>query len=372
MAVVRLKGLNKVSYTAKDGRKVVYYYAWKGGPKIETKAAPGTAEFMAAYNAAVASARGPKVEDTLAGLVSRYRASPLFKKLADSTRAEWARWLDRIADDREDAANDIGGLPLKALDDRRVRGDIIDWRDQWAATPRAADYAIQVLSRVLAFGVDRGELAINVAAGISQLYEGGRADQIWTEDELARYAMAAPSPEVGFVPHLAALTGLRRADLCKLSDAHVGDVAIVIPTGKSRGRKLQVIPLLEETKALLAEIRAQRDARLAERRELDRRKGRPETPSPTTVLTNTRAKPWTEDGLETQVIKTKAEAGIDKHLHDCRGTFATRLRIDGKLTAPEIADVMAWEEDRVQRLLETYIDRDATVRSIAERLNRKD
>lgn len=60
---------------------------------------------------------------------------------------------------------------------------------------------------------------------------------------------------------------------------------------------------------------------------------------------------------------------MDKHLHDARGTFATRLRKAG-LSASEIADVMGWEEARVQKLLETYVDRDSVVRSIAERLNR--
>jgi hypothetical protein len=52
------------------------------------------------------------------------------------------------------------------------------------------------------------------------------------------------------------------------------------------------------------------------------------------------------------VVDAKTTAGIDKHLHDARGTFGTRLRKAG-LTAPEIADVLAWEEERVERLLAT-------------------
>ena len=47
-----------------------------------------------------------------------------------------------------------------------------------------------------------------------------------------------------------------------------------------------------------------------------------------------------------------------------------RLRRAG-LTASEIADVLRWEEDRVTRLLSTYVDRDSIVRSIAERIGRK-
>lgn len=32
---IKLKGLNVVRKTRADGTKVIYYYAWKGGPRIE-------------------------------------------------------------------------------------------------------------------------------------------------------------------------------------------------------------------------------------------------------------------------------------------------------------------------------------------------
>lgn len=366
MAYVRLKGLNRARKRLKDGREVVYWYAWKGGPRLDGQ--PGSPEFIASYNRAVADRRAPRHEN-LAALVARYRASPEYlQKLAPATRKEWARWLDRIAADQ--AALDIGGLPIKALDDRRVRADLLEWRDQWADRPRSADYAMQVLSRVLAFGVDRGLLAINAIAGVAQLYASDRADQIWTAQDLAAFAKAAPSPEVAVIPQLACLTGLRRTGLTRLALSHVGDLAIVMPAAKKRKGKARdvVIPLLPETKALLVEIRARQLARHAELTAQAAKKRRPPPPEPTTVLTNTRGLPWTPDGLEAQVIKAKAAAGVDKHLHDARGTFATRLRMAG-LSASEIADVLGWEEDRVQRLLETYVDRESVVRSIAGRLS---
>lgn len=381
MAVVRIKGLNRVAVKAADGQRVVYWYAWKGGPRLPGQ--PGEPEFMAAYARAVearkAEAAGPA--DTLEGLVARYRAAPEFTRLSDSTRKEWVRWLDRIAQDRDPAATpeavtDIGGLPLALLDDRRVRRDLLAWRNRWADRPRSADYAIQVLGRVLAFGVDQGELAINAVAGVAQLYDPeGRGDQVWTEGELARFAAAASSPEVAFIVRLACLTGFRRTDLCRLADAHVGELAIVKPTGKSRGKRQQVVPLLPETRALIAEIRAQRARRHAELTAQARRKGRPAPPMPTTLLSNTRGRPWTPDGLESQVVDTKAArkkngqpgAAIDKHLHDARGTFVTRLRHAG-LKASEIADTVGWTETRVERLLKTYVHQDAIVLDIAARL----
>jgi integrase len=368
VAVVRLKGLNSKSRTLADGTRVTYWWAWKGGPPLPGK--PGSPEFMAAYNAAVAARKTP-TSDTLSGLVAKYRAAPEFTRLSDDTKAVWRRWLDRIEADATEL--DIGGLPLAALDDRRVRGDLLAWRDQWADRPRTADYAMQVLGRVLSWSMGRGILALNAAAGVEQLYESNRADQIWTAAEIAAYEAAALSPEIAVIVPLACLTGMRRTDLTRLSWSHVGDVAIVRPTGKSRGRKTQVIPLLAETKALLDKIRAQQQRRHAELCALAQRKDRPPPPMPTTVLSNTRSRPWSPNGLEHQVIDTKAAAKpvVDKHLHDARGTFGTRLRKAG-LSASEIADVLGWEEARVERLLATYVDRDSIVLELAERIRRNE
>ena len=367
---VRLKGLNRNTKKLADGSTVTYWYAWKGGPRLPGK--PGSAAFVAAYNAAVADRKTPSTE-TLRSLASRYKGSPEFLKLSDKTRREWTRWLDRIMDDDPTSPLAIGGLTFKALDDRRVKADLLDWRDQWADRPRSADYGIQVLSRLLSWGVGRGLLAINAAAGIEQLYQSDRADQIWTADEVTRFADAAKSPEVGYIVRLACLTGLRREDLAQLCWSHVGDLAIVKPTGKSRGRRTAVVPLLDETQQLLKEIRTQQDRRHAELVASAERKKRPAPPKPLTVLSNTRGKPWSVDGLEHQVIDAKQAATppIDKHLHDGRGSFATRLRKAG-LTAPEIADILAWEEERVERLLATYVDRDSIVRGIAERIRKNE
>lgn len=369
MAFVRLKGLNRITKRLADGRSVTYWYAWKGGPRLP--GSPGTTEFVVAYNRAVEDRKTPTGDD-LAALAARYRGSPEFRALAPSTQSEWNRWLDRIAQ-KDDSPLSIGDLPQAFLDDRRVRADLIDWRNQWADRPRAADYAVQVLSRVLGWAHGRGELAINAAAGIPQLYRNDRADQVWTPEEIAAYVRAAKSPEVGFIVQLACLTGLRREDLARLAWSHVGDFAITLPTGKSRGRSTAVIPLLDDTRTLLDKIREQQASRMEAIRAVASRKNRPEPPTPTTVLTNTRGRPWTTDGLEHQVIDAKqaASPAIGKHLHDARGTFATRLRKAG-LTAAEIADVLGWEEDRVERLLAIYVDQNAIVRSIAERIRRNE
>jgi len=335
-----LKGVNRVAVKLATGQRVVYWYAWKGGPRLPGK--PGDPEFVAAFAAAHA-ARTTPAGDTLAGLVKRYRAAPEFTRLADSTRAEWRRWLDRIE------LAPIASLSLRALNDPRVKSDLLDWRDGYADRPRAADYGAQVLSRVLSWAKGRGLVEINAMAGAETLHRADRADQIWTADEIARFLSHA-SPQVGRALRLACATGLRRGDLIALDWREVGELAIVLETRKSG--KTATIPLIDDARQVLAEI------------------GRPKSGAGK-VLLNSRGKPWSADGLENRIVAAKAKAGVDKHLHDARGTFATRLRLAG-LTRDEIASVMGWEADRVERLLSRYVDNERIIRHIAERLNRNE
>lgn len=337
MTRVKLKGLNRTTARLASGKVVTYWYAWKGGPRLPGR--PGDVTFMAAYNAAISDRRAP-VAHTLSGLVAMYRSKPEFLKLADSTRAEWNRWLTRLA------SHDIGGLSCRALDDRRVRQDLLEWRDEYADRPRTADYGIQVLSRVLSFGVDRGILALNHAASVPQLYGANRADQIWSAEEINRFCSKA-SVKVGQALRLACLTGLRRGDLIKLQWRQVSDLVIEKPTNKSGGAHLAVIPLLEETRSLLDEI------------------GRREPTD--TVLTNSRGKPWSADGLTHQMVDASTAAGVDKTLHDARGTFATRLRM-ADVSLEDTAEIMGWNKDRVGRIIARYVEQDGVIRRMAERI----
>src|SRR5580692_3935919 len=136
---VELRGVAK---TRAKGR--VYYYAWRGGPRL--RGGPGSPEFHASYNEAIESRRTPE-PGRFKSLVVLYRASNDYKKLADTTRKNWSPWLDRIADY-------FGELRIAQFDrPEKIRPVIRRWRNRWADTPRTADYAMQVLSRVAAHAV---------------------------------------------------------------------------------------------------------------------------------------------------------------------------------------------------------------------------
>ncbi|WP_158918043.1 tyrosine-type recombinase/integrase [Caulobacter sp. S45] len=337
MPLVRLKGLNQVRVKRADGGITVYWYAWKGGPRLPGE--PGSPEFMAAYNLAVADRKAPR-NDNLAGLVTLYKSKPEFTGLSASTKKEWSRWLDRIS------LHDIGELSLRMLDDSRVRADLMDWRDEYADRPRAADYGVQVLSRVLGFAVERGILSANRAAGIPHLYEGDRADLIWEAAALTAFCDKAPAP-ISQALRLACLTGLRRGDLVTLRWSQVGDLAIQLATAKSGLRRTATIPLLADARALLKEI------------------GRKDPDE--TVLLNAHGRAWGANSLSHRIAKFAADVKIERSLHDARGTFATRLRLAG-LTEEEIAEVMGWERERVRRILARYVDQDRIVKALVRKV----
>jgi len=335
MVKVDLKGIAKVG---SKGR--TYYYAWRGGPRLRGE--PGTPEFLASYNEAIESRRTPDT-GRFKSLVTLYKASNDYKGLAESTRTNWAPWLDRITDY-------FGELRVAQFDrPEKIRPIIRRWRNQWADKPRSADYGMQVLSRVLSHAVDPlGKIASNPCEGIKQLYSGDRSEIIWTDSDITTIKKEC-SPEIADAVDLALNTGLRLSDLLRVSWSHVGEDAITLSTGKSRGRREAIIPLHDDLRKLLKRI-PQRS---------------------TTILTNSRRRPWTVDGFGSSFHAAKNKAGFaekDLHFHDLRGTAATKFYVAG-LSARVIAEILAWSEDQVDRIIRRYVARAAATKEIIRQLN---
>src|SRR5262249_59607304 len=97
-------------------------------------------------------------------------------------------------------AEHFGDLSIAQFDrPQKIRPLIVQWRKRWASKPRTADYALQVLSAVLAYAVDPlGKIAGNPCEGIKRLYSGDRSEIIWTDTDLKRLkdgATKKPCPE---------------------------------------------------------------------------------------------------------------------------------------------------------------------------------
>ena len=331
--LLRVDGQIKRSFSSKEDAATAGAVIKKAYPIVVVTVVDTEKHTTEVINAEAIESRRTPDQSRFKALVTAYKASVEYKRLAESTRKNWSPWLDRIADY-------FGELRVAQFDrSERIRPIIRGWRNKWAGTPRTADYGIQVLSRVLSHAVDPlGKIASNTCDGIKQLYRADRSETIWTDSDIAAIKQTCSS-EISNAVDLAVYTGLRLSDLLRASWSHVGEDSITLATGKSRGRREAIVPLYDELRDILGRIPKQS----------------------TTILTNSKGRPWTADGFGSSFNSAKKKAGVndkDLHFHDLRGTAATKFYIAG-LPIRVIAEILGWSEDQVDRIIRRYVGRAA-------------
>ncbi|MGB7371748.1 MAG: site-specific integrase [Erythrobacter sp.] len=299
---------------------------------------------------------------SLNSLIRDWEKSPEWAALGTGTKKTWGSQLKQIT-------ARWGNTPLTVWNDARMKAKVVAWRDNRANKPRGADLGVMVLRELLKFGLLRGRVLANVAVGIPTLYRGGkRAEIVWTDEDIERFSAEAKRQDRLHVfdgLRLCALTGLRREDLVTVTFDDVYDHAIVKRALKvSRGkRRTATMPRIPELDALLEELRTR-----------ERQKG------VRTLLVNSRGVPWSGDGFGGSFNRIRDAAKImhldpdtgeqrRKHLHDVRGTYATRL-ILAELTDSEVAEVMGWSVEKVSGIRRTYVDQSRVIVAIGERISR--
>ena len=326
---IQLKGINSKRKRLADGSFKVYHYAWKGGPPLRGE--PGTPEFVASYNEAVAKKVAPPTGVLLA-LLFRFQESADFQfGITPRTRRDYIKQIKRIE-------RAFGDFPIKALDDPRSKAVFLEWRDRLAQTSlRQADYAYGTLARILSWAHDRGLIAKNPCAKGGKLYHGSRVHKIWDDEDVARFLRTAP-PYLRLAMLLAINTGQRQGDLLKLPWSSYDGKVIKLRQGKT-GVYVS-IPVADALKAAL-------DA--APRR------------SPI-MLTNSDGKPWSESGFQGAWGKATTRAGIrGLTFHDLRGTAVVTLARAG-CNEVEIYSITGHKPGDVRAILTAhYLPRDAEV-----------
>lgn len=331
---VRLKGINRITKRLANGARVTYYYAWKGGPRLEGE--PGTPEFHASYNRAVES-RKVTPAGSLQFIFNGYTASSDFDALAPRTRADYRKQLKVIE-------AEFGDFPIKMLDDRRTRGEFMAWRDRLALkSRRQADYAFAVLARCLSWGVDRGLAPFNPCKDAGRVYRSTRSENIWTEADEAAFLAKAPA-HLHLALLLALWTGQRQGDLLRLTWAAYDGTHVRLKQRKTGVRV--VIPVGGPLKVALDAAKTKRAAE-------------PDKPAPLTILATENRTSWTESGFRASWRKACAKAGVvGVTFHDLRGTAVTRLAIAG-CTEAEIATITGHSLKDVGAILDAhYLKRD--------------
>jgi integrase len=322
---IRLKGLNCNRKRLADGSFRTYWYAWKGGPPLRGE--PGTPEFIASYNEAIARKVTPPTGKLLS-VLQDYQQADEFLSLAPRSRIDYVRMLKIIE-------RDFKAFPLSAMTDNRTRGIFKTWRERLATSSRRqADYAWTVLARVLSWGVDRGLVATNPCARGGRLYRGSRSEKIWTAEDEAAFLNRAPAHL--HLPLLLALwTGQRQGDLLRLPWSAYDGTHIRLK--QSKGGARVVIKVGAPLKAAL-------DASVKRS---------------TIILTNSDGAPWSQDGFRASWRKACKRTGIvGVTFHDLRGTAVTRLALAG-CTEAEIATITGHSLRSVRAIIDThYLARD--------------
>jgi integrase len=346
------KGIHTVRATGKT-----YVYAWRGGPRI--KAEPGTDAFLTELSAARAGGGAETAKATITTLIADYKRDPAWTEvIGEATRKLYAPWLDRIREK-------FGKTPVKDFDRPLMVVAVRKWRDSYRAKPAAADFGLGVLSRLLSFAASEGVLVNNPCAKVAPISGTNRAEVIWEPPhlELLRTGGGDPtkalSEDMMRVVILAALTGLRQSDLVRLcwSHIHADGTHLEITADKSRvtrggqraeARRTYLVPMYPALEAFLATI--------------PRR-------SPV-ILTTAKGKPWNGKSLAVMFSTAKNEiGGLDHlHFHDLRGTAAT-MYAQADFKPEEIAETLAWEPEKVRKIIRRYVSRNALMRARIAKLS---
>jgi len=321
---VEIKGIHTTYKRLASGEVRKYYYAWKGGPRIDAE--PGTSEFIRLYGEA---GKKSPAGDTMRGLIDYFKDSDEYKTSGFHSRRAYDRYLDLIE-------GEFGTMPREAIEDKRARGEFKTFRSKFSATPRKADYLWTTLARVLSVAKDHGKISVNVCERGGRLYDVDRTDIIWQADDIKEFCSVA-SVELQAAMLLALWTGQREGNLLKLTWKNYDGQYIRLRQTKARGGKGRRVTIPVGTPLKLA-----LDAALKEKR------------SAVTILTNSRGRPWTEDGFRTSWGKAFDKTTLeDLHFHDLRGTAVTRLALAG-CTVPEIASITGHSMETVQAILDAH------------------
>ena len=245
VTVVRLKHISKF----KDRHGHPRAYLRRPGRKpVKLPGAPGSPEFMAAYQAAIAAEPppppGPKQPPagTLDALAASYYRSPAFTDLRASTQATYRRII-------EDLRASHGGKPVRLLDPTRIAGLMAE-----KATHRtAANHRLRILKHLMAHAIESKVLVADPTAGVKRLKHKAKGYATWSEADIAQYEARWPSgTRQRLALALLLYTAQRRSDVVRMGRQHVSGRMIRVRQVKT-GTELE-IPIHAALAAELAHV----------------------------------------------------------------------------------------------------------------------
>jgi integrase len=244
LANLRLPHIN--SFRDRHG-KTRHYFRRPGFKSVALPGLPGSAEFMAAYQAALAGSTAPRIEigasrskpGSVAAAVALYLGSMDFGGLARETQRDRRATLERFREA-------YGERSFKGLERKYIEAML----GAKAATPHAAKSFLKALRAVAGAALRAGLCDADPTAGIRVKVRSTAGLRTWTEDEIAQFEAAYPmGSRARLAFALLLYTGQRRGDVIRMGRQHVR--AGFLTVRQSKTGATVVIPLHPELRTIL-------------------------------------------------------------------------------------------------------------------------
>jgi len=227
--------------------KVRHYFRRPGVPRIPLPGLPGSAEFMEAYQLALAGAAPlPEVGQartkpgSLSALIVSYYRSAEFAGLAASTRRTRRAILEAFRGQH-------GDKPVKGLQRQHVRRILADR----AATPHAANNLFKILRLLMRFAILEGWRDDDPTLGEKGIRTRSDGFHTWTDAEIAAFeAHHAIGTRERLALALLLYTAQRRSDVVGMGRQDMRGGRLYVRQVKTRARL--AIPVHPELASVLA------------------------------------------------------------------------------------------------------------------------
>ncbi len=310
-------------FTDRHGH-VRHYFRRPGFKRMALPGAPGSAEFMAAYQLAMSGSALPigaarTGEGTVSAMAVVYYKSSAWKTLAPTTQATYRNLIEGFRAEH-------GDKPVAMMRPEHVRKLIAAKADK----PSAANAMLKMLRIMVREAIADGWQIQDPTIGVRRVKTTGDGWHAWTEAQIAQYEAHWPAgSRERLALSLLLFTCQRRSDVVRMGRQHVQDGVITVRQQKT-GTRL-VIPLHPVLRAEIGLL----------------------PPGQLTFLMTQWGAPFTAAGFGNWFVERARMAGLPAgcSAHGLRKASAGRLAEAG-CTGPEIQAIGGWKN---LREVERYI-----------------
>jgi integrase len=232
---------NVTTYRDRHG-KARYRFRKRGVAPYTFRHSPGTAEFMAEYEAA-RTGQHDKPERfaafTYDALIASYYRTPKWLEMRDSSQKTYRGIIERFR--AKNGSKDVRQVTAGAIDNKLSK---------MAATPAAANNLRKALNRLHRHAIKLGWRTDNPVA-VTDAFKAGKGWHAWTEPEIAAFQAAWPfGTKERLALEILLWTGLRESDAVTLGKQHrKGDVLFLRHTKNDSDTEIAIAPDLSRAMA---------------------------------------------------------------------------------------------------------------------------